>query len=180
MRKTLYLVVILMLAAGNVDANPPVDEGKAIFINRCAACHNVNKVVLGPALAGIDDRRSLDWIVKFVQSSQTMIKSGDEQAAAVFAKFNSIPMPDHADLTAEKIKDIVAYIKSQSKPEQANTTAAFRPGKLRPSYIPVKPDNYLFFGSFFIGITLLVFSLLMLVEVKAIQRKKGEVSGLTT
>ena len=29
-------------------------EGKTIFSTRCAGCHNVNKTLTGPALAGVD------------------------------------------------------------------------------------------------------------------------------
>jgi len=93
-------------------AAPPIAEGKAIFSTRCAGCHNVNKVVTGPALAGVDQRHSIDWIINFVHSSQTVIKGGDEKAVALFEKFNKIPMPDHPDLTAGNIKSIVEYIKS--------------------------------------------------------------------
>ena len=61
-------------------AAPPVEEGKTIFAARCASCHNVNKVLTGPALAGVHERRSIDWIVSFVKSSQAMVKSGDKDA----------------------------------------------------------------------------------------------------
>src|SRR5437763_14651730 len=94
-------------------ATPPNEKGKTLFTSRCAACHNTNKLIVGPALAGIDNRRSIDWIIKFVQSSQTLVKSGDKDAAALFTKFN-IVMPDHQDLKAEDVKDIVDYIKSET------------------------------------------------------------------
>ena len=72
--KKLFLgLVILLSIAIFVHATPP-EEGKTIFISRCAACHNVNKVMTGPALAGIDQRRSLEWITKFIHSSQTLVK----------------------------------------------------------------------------------------------------------
>ena len=78
--KKLSLVLIILLSTTIfVHATPP-EEGKTIFINRCAACHNVNKVMTGPALAGIDQRRSLEWITKFIHSSQTLVKSGDKDA----------------------------------------------------------------------------------------------------
>lgn len=170
MKRNIFLLSIITLFAMHIQAEPPIEEGKALFNSRCATCHNVNKTVVGPALAGIDERRSLEWIVKFVQSSQTLIKKGDADASEVFAKFNSFPMPDHPDLTADNIEDIVSYIKSQSRVVEETKEPFTRPGKLRPAYIPVKRDNYLFFGGLFLGISLLVFSLLMLVRVKEIQR----------
>ena len=113
--KFLFIALALSVAAA---AAPPTEEGRTIFTSRCAGCHNINKVLTGPALAGVDKRRSIDWIINFVHSSQTVIKKGDKDAVALFEKFNRIPMPDHADLTPDNIKSIVAYIQS----EAGNTT----------------------------------------------------------
>ena len=110
------LVIGLLFLKNTANANPDPIDGKSIFTSRCAACHNVNKTLTGPALAGVDERRSIDWIINFVHSSQTLVKKGDKDAVAVYEKFNKIPMPDHPELTADHIKSILAYIKSVSKP----------------------------------------------------------------
>jgi cytochrome c551/c552 len=150
-------------------AAPPVEEGKAIFSSRCAACHNVNKVVTGPALAGVDQRRSIDWIINFVHSSQTVIKKGDKDAVALFDKFNKIPMPDHPDLTPDNIRSIVEFIKSEAS--AATETAPFnKPGKLRPVYTPLSITNYGFFIGYLAVVALLIFGLLMAVKVKSMER----------
>ena len=86
---------------------------------------------MGPALAGVAERHTEDWIVHFVHSSQTVIKGGDKTAIALYEKFNKVPMPDHPDLSAENIKGILAYIKSETK--MSSATASFRPEKrVRP------------------------------------------------
>src|SRR5215208_1973077 len=108
------LLFLTLFATTIVWAGPPSEEGKAIFTSRCSGCHNINKILTGPALAGVDQRRSIDWIINFVHSSQGVIKSGDKDAVALFEKFNRIPMPDHPDLTADNIKNIVDYIKSEA------------------------------------------------------------------
>ncbi|RYF77504.1 MAG: cytochrome c, partial [Chitinophagaceae bacterium] len=115
MKLKLSLFVILLLPAIIALATPPVEEGKSIFTTRCAGCHNISKVLTGPALAGVDQRRSIDWIINFVHSSQTVIKSGDKDATALFAKFNNIQMPDHKDLSEAQIKNVVEYIKTEAK-----------------------------------------------------------------
>ncbi|HQU57174.1 MAG TPA: cytochrome c [Chitinophagaceae bacterium] len=142
--KKIFNSVFVLTLTLQLQAKTPEEEGKAIFQNRCAACHNVNKVMTGPALAGISERRSIDWIIKFVQSSQSVIKSGDESAVKLFNQFNKIPMPDHPDLTEENIKNIVAYIKSDTKTEEPATAPFAKPGKKRPYYPPVKLTNYFF------------------------------------
>ena len=155
-------------------ATPPVEEGRAIFSARCAGCHNVNKVVTGPALAGVDQRHSIDWIIKFVHSSQTVIKGGDEKAVALFEKFNKIPMPDHPDLTADNIKSIVEYIKSEASAGGSDKPPFARPGKLRPVYTPLSISNYGFFIGYLSAVAMLIVGLLFAVHVKIIERKMRE------
>lgn len=168
MKAKVILSVIVLLTL-HVSAAPPVEEGKTIFSARCAGCHNVNKVVTGPALAGVDERRSIDWIVKFVHSSQTLVKDGDKDAVALFEKFNKIPMPDHTDLTPDNIKSIVEYIKSETVAE-TNDAPFKKPGKLRPAYTPLSITNYGFFIGYLAVVAMLILGLLFAVHVKGIER----------
>lgn len=115
------LLFALLLTVAFTNAAPPVEEGKTIFTTRCAGCHNVNKQVVGPALAGVDQRRSMEWIINFVHSSQTVIEKGDKDAVALFTQFNNIPMPDHKDLSDDNIKSVVAYIQSETAAEKKAT-----------------------------------------------------------
>jgi len=155
-----------------IHANP-IDEGKSIFISRCAACHNVNKIMTGPALAGIDQRRSIDWIIKFVNSSQAMVKNGDKDAVALFEQFNKVPMPDHPDLTADHIKSIVDYIKSESKPAGVEKAPFAKPGKKMTAYTPLTiQKDYVFFIAYLGIVTMLIFALLFAVHVKSYSKKQ--------
>ena len=151
-------------------ADPPVEEGRIIFKSRCAGCHNVNQVLVGPALAGVDQRRSIDWIVNFVQSSQSVIRKGDRDANALFAKFNNTPMPDHKDLTADNVKSVVEYIKSEAVAAPVDKAPFARPDKLRPAYVPISISNYGFFAGYLLGVVVLIFSLVLFVRVKEYQR----------
>jgi cytochrome c551/c552 len=177
MKMTILLAALVLGLTVSSFSNEPILEGGTIFNTRCAACHNVNKVLTGPALAGVDQRRSIDWIINFVHGSQAVIKSGDRDAVALFEKFNKIPMPDHPDLTDDNIKSIVAYIKSAAQTVTAASKAPFRkPGRMRPQYHPLSlQNNYGFFLSY-IGIVLLMAgALVALVKVKNLQRLlKGE------
>ena len=89
----LFLIFGFLFIKTTNAKTPPEEEGKTIFVSRCASCHHVNKTVVGPALSGVDERRSMDWIINFVHSSQTMVKKGDKDAVGLFKKFNSMPMP---------------------------------------------------------------------------------------
>jgi cytochrome c551/c552 len=165
-------MLLFLLAATVARAIPPTEEGKTIFTARCAGCHNVNKILTGPALAGVSDRRSIDWIIQFVHSSQTVIRSGDTYANALYNKFNRIQMPDHPDLTAENIKSVVAYIQIESK-AAAEKPPLTRLTHLQPNYTPVSITNYMFFGTYLFLVALLVLALLMLVQVKSLQRNQS-------
>jgi cytochrome c oxidase cbb3-type subunit III len=62
--------------------------------------------------------------VRFIKSSQEMIKAGDEEATAVFNQFGKIPMPDHMHFSDDEVKSIVAYIKDESAPTAAAVAPA--------------------------------------------------------
>jgi len=173
MNTRIILIILFTAFCITLNATPPSEDGKTIFTTRCAACHNVNKQLTGPALAGVYDRRPIEWIIKFVHSSQTVVKSGDQYAVALFEKFNKFPMPDHPDLTADNIKNIVDYIKTEAKIDNGKVPFA-RPSKLRPNYTPISITNYSFFGGFLGLVLVLILAMLFAVEVSAFKRKKQE------
>jgi cytochrome c551/c552 len=174
MKKKLVISILALFTITCVFSIPPVDDGKLIFTSRCASCHNVNKIVVGPALAGVSERHPEDWIVKFVHSSQTVIKGGDKSAVDLYEKFNKVPMPDHPDLSTDNIKSILAYIKSETK--MSSEAARFRPGKLRPAYTPVLITNWEFFTGYLVLVLMLAAAMILLVRVKEIQRKDTDKS----
>ncbi|MDE1191664.1 MAG: cytochrome c [Arachidicoccus sp.] len=108
---TLFVLSFCNLLLAQVSA----DAGKAIFTARCNACHGIGKQVVGPDLKDVENIRSEEWIINFVHSSQTVIKSGDTAAVALFSEFNKTIMPDHSDLSNGDIKNIIAYIKQESE-----------------------------------------------------------------
>ena len=172
MRKKITISILVSLLTGYVFSIPPVDEGKMIFKARCASCHNVNKIIVGPALAGVSERHSDDWIIRFVHSSQTIIKGGDKAAIDLYEKFNKIPMPDHPDLTSENIKNILAYIKTETS--TPSETKNFRPDKRHPSYTPIAITNWKFFSGYMALVLILAAALILLVRVKEIRRKETD------
>lgn len=174
MKKNFFLSLIALFAALISVAEPPAEEGKTIFTSRCAGCHNVNKTLTGPALAGLHERRSMEWIVSFIQSSQSLIKNGDKDAVALFEKFNRIPMPDHKDLSTEDINNIVLYIKSASTPAEGQTAPFKKPTKpLHKNYTLLTMNDYGYFTAFFVSVALLITALLLLVKVKTAQRENS-------
>jgi cytochrome c551/c552 len=169
MKNKIIITGLSILIYAVAFSKPPLDEGKIIFTSRCASCHNVNKMIVGPALAGVSERHSVDWIVQFIQSSQTVIKGGDKTATDLYDKFNKVPMPDHPDLSTDNIKSILAYIKSETK--IASEVVSFRPRTLRPAYTPILITNWQFFSGYMVLVLLIAAAMILLVRVKEIQRK---------
>lgn len=170
--KRIQLLLLLVLAglANQVMAGT-AENGKTIFNTRCAACHNVNKVVIGPALAGVDQRRSMDWIVNFVHGSQAMVKKGDKDAVALFEKFNKVPMPDHPDLSADDIQGIVEYIKSEARSGDEAKAPFAKPGRKRADNVPPSSDDHIFFIIYIAAVLLLIRALVYAVQINSYARK---------
>jgi cytochrome c551/c552 len=157
--------------ADNAVVSP--EKGKTIFTTRCTSCHNVNAQVVGPALANVDQRRTVDWIVSFVHSPKTLIQKNDKQAVALYNQFNQIVMPDHSDLSSDDIKDILAYVKSETKTTTATEAPFVKPGKIVPNYLPLSiTKNAGFFISYLLAVLILVLLLVFAVKIKDMQRQK--------
>lgn len=85
--------------------------GAEIFNNVCRNCHTIGGGKrVGPDLKGVSDRRPEEWLVKFIASSQTVVKSGDPIAVALFDQYKII-MPD-APFSPDEIKEVLAFIRS--------------------------------------------------------------------
>ncbi len=90
--------------------------GKALFNTLCAACHKPYSKAIGPALNGVTDRQSREWIESWVHNSAAMIASGDADAVAIYEEYNKTNMPAFPQLSSEDIGNILAYVE-QPKPE---------------------------------------------------------------
>ena len=112
MGKIFFLTALMLFTSFAFAYNN--DEGKAIFSTRCTACHSIEKNVVGPALMNVDKRHDEKWIIAFVHSLQTVIKSGDTAAINLYNRFNNTPMPDHPDITDDQVRSIISYIKTES------------------------------------------------------------------
>ncbi len=102
-----------LLVAGWLSGSQPAaaqESGKEIYQKACAACHSIGAGrLVGPDLKGVNDKRPEDWLLKFIKSSDKLVKSGDKTAQALLDEYK-MPMPDQA-LTDDQIKKVLAHIK---------------------------------------------------------------------
>lgn len=156
MKTKIFLTLLAALSVNPMWATDETEHGKGIFKQRCASCHKIGTVFTGPDLANVDKRRSQDWIIKFVHSSQELIKKGDKDAVALFDQFNKIPMPDHQDLSHSDITSIVEYIKVESMKVLKDASPFKTPVVARANYKPISIKNYWFITVFLVVVGMLV------------------------
>lgn len=89
-------------------------HGQRLYQNHCSRCHEVGKQKLGPSLAGVVDRRSVPWLIDFIQNSQSVINSGDPYALHLFRQYSGMVMPAFDQLTDSSTLSILAYLKKES------------------------------------------------------------------
>ena len=88
-------------------------EGKNLFQSNCQTCHAINKILTGPALAGVETRGP--WtdrknIMKWVKNPAATINVFP-YTKQLFQEFNGQIMPSFPMLSEKEIKSIFDYIK---------------------------------------------------------------------
>jgi mono/diheme cytochrome c family protein len=108
------ILALGLICSQDVKAEPSESEGKELFRNQCASCHNRNmkdKLTgppLGPAEANwaAYPRQDLyDWI----RNSQAMIAKGHPHAVKLWNEWKSV-MNAFPNLTDEQIESILLYV----------------------------------------------------------------------
>jgi mono/diheme cytochrome c family protein len=106
--------LVAIISMGLVQDGFAQAPGESDFTTYCGACHTIGGGLrVGPDLSGVHERRSQDWLEKFVKSSQSLVKSGDADAAAIVVEFNGIVMPD-ALISDQQIRDVLSYVAVKS------------------------------------------------------------------
>ena len=116
----IFLIFFISFSAYSQDAD--IAKGKSLFYDNCAACHKLNKNLIGPALAGVSEKYEKDWLYSWIKNSNALIKSGDERAVAIWEEYNKAAMNAFPQLSNEDIDNILAY--TDYKPEPVVTVAA--------------------------------------------------------
>lgn len=84
------------------------NKGENLFNNKCATCHEIHESATGPALGGVLDKRSPQWVMNMILNPRGMVES-DPQAMALKAEYET-QMVD-LDLSKEEAREIVEYLR---------------------------------------------------------------------
>ncbi len=126
---TVFLFSLFQPTFGQADAattsGGDVAKGEALFKSLCASCHKRYKRSTGPALFGVTERHSTEWIYSWVKNSAAMIAAGDAEAIAIWEEYKKTPMNAFPQLNNADIDNILAYVMvpKAAPPKSAGATA---------------------------------------------------------
>lgn len=117
------LLIVLSLTSFSQEISSDagvISEGETLFNANCKACHRVKQKLIGPALAGVEERApSIDWIKEFVRNSSKVIASGDEYANKIYEENGKTLMTAFTSFSDDQIMSILAYVKAEAeKPDE--------------------------------------------------------------
>ena len=117
-RKLLSFILGIVAVSGSIAQEIPTDPaiisaGESTYKANCTQCHQIWEVRLGPALNGVHERRSIEWLNSWIKNSQALIASGDEQAVALWEEYQPTVMPAYP-FTDDQVMELIAYIKSET------------------------------------------------------------------
>lgn len=114
-------LAFLFIFTFNLSAQGDVKAGKSLFNANCAACHKLDKKLVGPALGKISERREMDWLKAWIKNNNELRASGDADAIAIYEEYNGSPMTAFPQLSDTDIENLVAYM--DADPVKKTTTA---------------------------------------------------------
>ena len=106
--------IIILIASMLITLSANSQDGASIFKKNCAVCHTIGKgKIVGPDLIGVDKKHDIKWLIKWVKSSQSLVKKNDPKAVQIFNDNNKMIMPDQA-LTDDEVKAVVAFVSEET------------------------------------------------------------------
>jgi protein SCO1/2 len=87
-------------------------RGEMLYKNRgCRMCHGIGKKMIAPDLMGLEQRRSKDWITRWLKETNVMLAS-DSTAIQMAKEYNGARMPQQ-HITDADVDAILAYIRQE-------------------------------------------------------------------
>jgi cytochrome c2 len=132
-----FCASLTFLSAQEIPSDPEViAAGEATYKANCTQCHLIHEQRIGPALANVYERRSIEWLNSWIKNSQAMIASGDETAVQLWEEYNKTVMPAYP-FSDDEVMELIAYIKAETEKgppvEEVATVAAAEGGDVGPS-----------------------------------------------
>ena len=112
--RILLLVTFFVFSFSKIDAQ----DGKAIFIAKCASCHTMGKDATGPNLHGVLDRwgGNKDDIKSWILNYNNPLKAGKEEAQKVINFSNTSMQIFEGQIKPAELDAVVKYITEWAPP----------------------------------------------------------------
>lgn len=145
---SLLLPALLLLINNKAFAQ----DGKQLFSDNCAQCHNPIKKVTGPALKGVSDRvPDKKLLHAWIKNNQAVLASNNPYFVKLFNEYNKTPMNVFPNLTDAQIDAILNYVETFKVPVENPTN---------PTTAPESGDNTLLYGVLTLILAIIMFVLL--------------------
>ena len=102
---------ITSVTLGEIDATMAA-EGEFVFKAKFTACHKLSKKFVGPALKGVTQRRSAEWIMNMAMNPEEMIQK-DPIAQKLLIEYNGAPMANQ-NITEVEARAILEYFRTKN------------------------------------------------------------------
>ena len=108
-KSCILLLAVVFTFSFQTSAQP---DGAQIYKANCTACHMIGGGrLVGPDLQGITEKRTKDWLKKWINSSSELIASGDADAIAIFEEYNKSVMTNFY-FSDEEYEALYSYLQS--------------------------------------------------------------------
>ena len=84
--------------------------GEKIYGTKCTICHMADQRMIGPALSGVYDRRSPEWVLNMLLNPEGMLKE-DPIAIAMLKEYNGAIMTN-SNLSDQEAKEVAEYLRT--------------------------------------------------------------------
>jgi cytochrome c551/c552 len=174
-RKALHhlLSAIVLMVSLSMTSLVQAQDGKALFNQKCASCHAIDKNLVGPALKGVEDRwDDKAMLYEWVRNSAAVIKKGYPRAVAVYNEYNKVQMTAFPELKNEDIDAILGYINTGGAKAAATADA---PAGGTPTDDAAESDSNLLYG--ILTLILAVIALILLQVNSNLRKMSDEAEG---
>jgi cytochrome c551/c552 len=102
-------------AQGSLRVDPNLaSRGKVVYErNGCYVCHALGRVLAGPDLAGVTERREVGWLRRWLKETNAMLES-DPQARAMLEQWRFVKMPQ-IKLSDRDVDAILHYLAQETQ-----------------------------------------------------------------
>jgi mono/diheme cytochrome c family protein len=158
--RTVVLIAGLAICGFSAYAQGDAAKGEALFKAKCTTCHKLDQRLIGPALGPqLQSETDDKWLTKWIQNNQALISAKDPKALKIYNEFNQSGMTVFADLSDGDVSNIIAYVRTEYKKEQAAVPAA---GAAQAKAEESGPSDLVIFG--LIGVIIVAFIVILVLN----------------